>query len=134
MQDRNELNQTALNLPEPGDYWHERFCPFFLVVAADPAQDQYTVLSCISEPNARIDNPDNSWEFDYSRHQTVDQAWIRERVAYSSIPGFVADVVRGCDNIVREWKQFHAQRLMKELKALGPEAFESYYKQSDDIV
>ena len=120
---QEELNKTAMGLPEPGDYWHERFCPYFLVVASNPMQNRYTILSCISEPNARISGNDG-WSFDYSKHQVVDHEWIEQHVTYSSIPGFVADVVRGSDklnSVVKEWKRFHAQRLLKELKELGPE-------------
>lgn len=116
------LNKTAMELPEPGDYWHEMFCPYFLVVTSNPMKNQYTILSCISEPNARIHGKE-SWSFDYSKHQVVDHEWIEKHVTYGSIPGFVADVRRSDKyvSIVKEWKQFHAQRLLNELKGLGPE-------------
>ena len=121
---QQELNKTAMDLPSPGDYWQEMFCPYFLVVASTPAKNQYTILSCISEPNARTQNNDGkTWSFDYSKHQVVDRAWIEKHVTYGSIPGFVANVIRNdkFKSIVKEWKQFHAQRLLKELKELGPE-------------
>lgn len=119
---QQELNKTAMGLPEPGDYWHEMFCPYFLVLASNPIKNQYTILSCISEPKARVNSKDG-WSFDYSKHQVVDHAWIEKHVTYGSIPGFVADVRRSdkFKSIVREWKQFHAERLLKELKELGPE-------------
>ena len=28
----NQNNQQALDNPRPGDYWHERFSPYFVVV------------------------------------------------------------------------------------------------------
>ena len=116
------LNETAMGLPESGDYWHERFCPYFLVVTSTPMKNQYTILSCISEPNAKISDKDG-WSFDYSNHQVVDHEWIVKKVTYSNTSGFVADVYRSdkFKNIVNEWKQFHAQRLLNELKDLGPE-------------
>ena len=119
---QQELNKTAMGLPEPGDYWHERFCPYFLVVASNPMQNRYTILSCISAPNAKVDGTDG-WTFNYSKHQVVDHEWIENHVTYGSIPGFVADVVRSdkMKSVVREWKQFQAQRLLNELKELGPE-------------
>jgi hypothetical protein len=119
---QQELNKTALGLPEPGDYWHEMFCPYFLVVASNPAKNQYTILSCISEPNAKV-NCKDGWSFDFSKHQIVNHEWIEKQVTYGSIPGYVADVRRSdkFKSIVREWKQFHAERLLKELKELGPE-------------
>jgi hypothetical protein len=130
---QQSLNKQALALPQPGDYWQEMFCPYFLVVAVNPKQDQYTVLSCMGGPksysrkeeiNARIDNKDNTWSFDYSKHMVVDRAWIEKAVKYGSIDGFVADVMRSGEKstlIVKEWKRFHTQRLLKELKELGPE-------------
>jgi hypothetical protein len=54
----------------------------------------------------------------------VDRAWVEKAVRYGSIDGFVADVARDREkmmSIVKEWKQYHAQRLLKELKGLGPE-------------
>lgn len=133
---QQSMNKQASVLPQPGDYWHERFCPYFLVVAVNPKQDQYTVLSCFGGPNsfsrkdeinAKVDNKDHTWSFDYSKHMVVDRAWIEKAVKYGSIDGFVADVARDREkmmSIVKEWKQFHAQRLLKELKGLGPEVAE----------
>ena len=129
---QQSMNKQASALPQPGDYWHERCCPYFLVVAVDPKHDQYTVLSCLGGPNsfnrkdelnARISVDSGHWAFDYSKHMVVNRAWIERTVKYDSIDGFVADVVRNERKleIVKEWKQFHAQRLLKELKALGPE-------------
>jgi len=126
-----ELNQSALDEPQVGDFWLERmFCPYFIIVKADNTKGIYTVLSCLGgahtvnrkhEPDARIDNKDNTWCFDYSKHMIVDREWIKKAVTYSSIAGFVADVTRSDRNmaVVKEWRQFHAQRLLKELKELG---------------
>ena len=30
-----ELNETALENPQPGDYWQEMFCPYFVVTAVN---------------------------------------------------------------------------------------------------
>jgi len=123
-----ELNQEALDNPQVGDYWHERFSPYFLVVAVKG--EKITVLSCVGGPNsfnrkhelnARINNLlADSWSFDYSKHMVVDKEWIKKMVTYSSIPGFVADVVRGTKmiDIVEEWRQFHRERLQQELAEL----------------
>jgi len=128
---QQELNTKALENPQVGDYWHEMFCPYFLIVKVDGKK--YTVLSCLGGPlsfnrrnelNARLNDDTGYWSFDYSKSMVVDRRWIENAVCYTSIDGFVADVVRGSEKnntIVREWKQFHAQRLLKELKELGPE-------------
>jgi len=129
---RDELNQAALKGPRPGDYWHEMFCPYFLVVQVNGSQ--YTVLSCLGGPhsynrkhekNARVDVDNHSWEFDYSQFMVVDRHWIEKAVTYGTIPGFVADVVRGSeklDTIVQGWIQYRAKTLLEEFNALGPEA------------
>jgi len=133
---QKKLNQEALDNPKPGDYWNEMFCPYFVVVSVNPKKDQYTVLSCLGGPdsynrkdeiNARISVDSGHWGFDYSKHMVVDHAWIERTVRYDSIDGFVANVRRGSEKmmgIVKDWKQFHAQRLLGELKGLGPEVVE----------
>jgi hypothetical protein len=105
-------NQLALDNPQVGDYWNERFCPYFLVVAV--RDDKH-------EPNARIMNTDDmTWSFDYSKHMVVNREWMAKAVKYSSIDGFCADVVReGMSGVVEEWKQFHRERLTKELEEMG---------------
>ena len=128
-------NEEALEDPQPGDFWMEMFCPYFLIVNVDG--DQITVLSCIGGPssynrkeelNARIDTNDG-WRFDYSKHMVVDRAWIKRTVTYDRIPGFVADVYRCAENInsrgwrcVQEWKKHRADVLMAELQKLGIDA------------
>jgi hypothetical protein len=132
-----KLNETALANPQPGDYWQEMFCPYFVVTAV--AGDDITVLSCFGGPNsfsrknetnAKVDNKDGTWSFDYSKHMVVDREWMRRAVRYESIDGFVADVIRNdkFKTVVKEWKQFNAQRLLTELKALGPEVAELILK------
>lgn len=128
--DRNTANEDAVANPQPGDYWHEMFCPYFLVVKVDG--DEITVLSCLGGPssfnrkdeiNAKVDNQDGTWSFDYSKSMIVDRAWIRRTVKYGTIDGFVADVVRGGnkEEAVKEWIRYRAEQLMSELKKLGPE-------------
>ncbi len=127
--DRWEHNQEALDNPQPGDYWHEMFCPYFIVVKVDG--EKITVLSCLGGPNsfsrkgelnARVDNIDGTWSFDYSRHMVVDKAWIAKAVKYGSIEGFVADVVRDekRQKIVEEWVEYQYHALMKQILELGP--------------
>lgn len=130
--ERNELNQAAMVDPQPGDYWHEMFCPYFLVVQVKGSE--ITVLSCLGGPdsftrkhekNARREVDIHSWEFDYSQFMVVDLQWIEKAVTYGTIPGFVADVVRGSeklDKIVEGWVEYRAKTLLEEFNALGPSA------------
>jgi hypothetical protein len=124
--EQQNLNTNAFEDPQPGDYWHERFCPYFIIVNRSPVGRpmKYTVLGCYGKDSAKVENKDGTWSFDYSKSIEVDWTWISEQVRYKNIDGFVADVVRNSEKsnaVVKEWKQFHAQRLLKELKELGPE-------------
>lgn len=125
-QDQTQANQAALDNPQPGDYWHEMFCPYFIVV--NVKDNKYTILSCLGgpnsytrkdEPNARINNNDGTWSFDYSKSMIVDRAWIEKTVKYEHIDGFVADVVNSnkTQTVVKEWRAFQADVLRKEWEA-----------------
>lgn len=118
--DQELANQQALTDPKPGDYWQERFSPYFLVV--DVRDDKITVLSCLGgpdsysrkqEPNAMVNDRDG-WHFDYSKSMVVDRKWISNAVKYDTIDGFAADVINSektC-GFVDEWRDY----LQKEIK------------------
>lgn len=124
---RNINNQQALDNPQVGDYWNEMFCPYFVVVEV-LNNDRFRVLSCMGgpnsynrkdEPNARKDNDDDTWSFDYSKDMIVDRKWMQKAVKYGSIDGFVADVwnTEKTQKIATEWRNYHANKLRKEWEA-----------------
>lgn len=123
------LNQQAINNPQLGDYWHERFSPYFLVVKNNG--NEIIVLSCLGGPdstnkkrkhesNAMIQVDNNSWTFDLSKSMTVNQAWLKEAVSYKNIEGFVADVVQNAKTkgIAEEWRIHECTRLRKQWEEL----------------
>ena len=123
----NLNNQQALDNPRPGDYWHERFSPYFVVVNREG--DQFRVLSCMGGPhhylrkdelNARIEIDRDHWGFDYSKSMLVDREWIRRAVTYGSIDGFVADVVRSEKTalIVTEWRDWYQRDMRKKIEQM----------------
>ena len=125
MSDRD--NQQALDNPTPGDYWHERFSPYFVIVNREG--DQFRVLSCMGGPhhylrkdelNARIEIDRDHWAFDYSKSMLVDREWIRRAVTYGSIDGFVADVVRTEKTalIVTEWRDWYQRDMRRKIDEL----------------
>lgn len=123
-QAQQTLNEAAMLDPQPGDYWHEMFCPYFMVVQV--LGDRITVLNCLESHGPSAVKPVDAghWTFDVNTYMTVDREWIAKRVQYGSIPGFVADVVRGRENhlaFVNDWIQERGKQLVKELQALGPE-------------
>ena len=120
-------NQQALDNPRPGDYWHERFSPYFVIVNQEG--DKFRVLSCMGGPhhylrkhelNARIEIDRDHWGFDYSKSMLVDREWIRRAVTYGSIDGFVADVVRTekTQLIVTEWRDWYQRDMRKKIEQM----------------
>jgi len=120
-------NQKALAFPQIGDYWHEMFCPYFVIVNKEG--DQFRVLSCLGGPksftrkhelNARIEVDSGHWGFDYSKSMLVDHNWIRRTVTYGSVNGFVADVVNTekTARIAQEWRKHTAQEIRREIENL----------------
>jgi hypothetical protein len=131
--DQQELNEQALTDPHPGDYWHEMFCPYFLVVAVNGRK--ITVLSALGGPNsfdrkeeicALVDNGDGTWSWDVTKSIVVDHEWMKDTVMYKTISGFVADVVRNDRHraVAKEWIAYRVREMKKELDSLGPMAIE----------
>lgn len=117
-------NLEALNNPKPGDYWHERFTPYFMVVHCDG--DKITVLNALPDKgiNAKVSSIDG-WTFDVKKSMVVNRQWMADLVKYRSMDGFCADVRRGSERlseIVSEWTRVRAKQLVEELRSLGPEA------------
>jgi hypothetical protein len=117
-------NQESLKNPRIGDYWHEMFCPYFLVV--DVKGDDITVLSCLGgiytrkhELNAKIDTKDG-WTFDLSKSMVVNREWITKAVKYESIEGFVADVSNSekTVKIAMEWRDYKQKQIRNKITEL----------------
>lgn len=128
-EEQETANRQAVDNPQPGDYWHERFSPYFLVVYVN--KDEITVLSCLGgpdsrnekrkhEPNAMVHVDNNSWSFDLSKSMTVNRAWLKNAVSYKNIEGFVADVVRNTKTIgvAEEWRVYECTRLRQQWESL----------------
>ena len=128
--DQDLKNHKALLNPQPGDYWHEMFCPYFIVVKVKG--DDITVLSCMGGPtsfnrkhelNARISVDNAHWSFDYSKSMVVDRDWVEKAVRYGNIDGFVADVIQSekTDLIVQEWRNYVQKEMRAKISAMEAE-------------
>lgn len=92
-----EKNQAAFDNPQPGDHWHERFVPYFLVL--DCLEDG-TFIIC--DQCKEVDKNLLAWELE--KAEQVDKSYFN-RVKYDSIEGFVADVSTvKHTGAVAEWK------------------------------
>ena len=86
-------NTERADSPRPGDYWHEMFCPYFIVMALD---DDGRIIIC--DDKRTVD--DGHWTFDLHRCKRITMQELRRRVTYSSKPtAFVAD----CSAEPHEW-------------------------------
>lgn len=130
MSETDQKNLEAVLNPKPGDYWHEMFVPYFIVV--NVKDDKYTVLSCMGgpdsykrqhEPNAKILVDDDKWCFDYSKSMIVDGKWIEQAVKYQGVEGFAADVVNSVktQSIVNEWRDFYQKKIRNKIESLESE-------------
>lgn len=52
---RNELNLTRLRNPQAGDYWHEMFCPIFIVMGVDEEKDAVYVIDGRGKSGQEVD-------------------------------------------------------------------------------
>ena len=120
-------NEKALANPQPGDYWNEMFCPYFVVV--DVKGSKVTVLSCLGgeksftrkhELNARLEVDSGHFGFDYSKSMVVDREWMEKAVRYDTIDGFVADVSRSekTERIAQEWRNWVQKDLRRQIREL----------------
>lgn len=120
-----KINEEALAEPRVGDYWHEMFCPYFCIV--NIKDDKYFILNFMdrdSEYCAKIENHDGTWSIDYSKTMVVNHAWIKSKVTYQTIPGFVADVVRNegrGNTITSDWRDFTQKKMRQQIEDLTNE-------------
>jgi hypothetical protein len=121
-------NQAALDTPQVGDYWHEMFSPYFIIVAIEG--EQFTVLSAMGggrtsdrkyELNAKF-SEEGGFCFDISKAMIVDKKWIAEAVLYNrSVSSFIADVVRRTekDSYCSDYEEFKSNyTIPKHVNAL----------------
>lgn len=83
--DRELFNQSHVEFPQVGDYWHERFCPYFIIL--EVLEDH--VIICDKKKDIDRDH----WDFDLSVCKLITKQELERSVKYSTMDKFVADVV-----------------------------------------
>lgn len=82
------VNEEHCADPQPGDYWHEMFCPYLVVLL----RIGKNVIVC----QTRKDFPDGGWTWDMDKPEIITLERLREIVTYGRLPTrFVADVAPG---------------------------------------
>lgn len=86
MRINEQINKEALDNPQPGDYWSEMFCPYFLILKV--IGEKIVII------DKRKDVDKTHWTWDLKEWKIVDKKHIKQKVTYSTIDGFCADVSR----------------------------------------
>lgn len=82
----NEVNEQHASDPQLGDYWHEMFCPAYVVVGRLGAQ----VVVCKTPKST----DENHWTWDLDKLEMIPVDAFKKRLSYETIPGhYWADVV-----------------------------------------
>lgn len=101
------ITQDGYENPVAGDYWHEMFCPYFVVLRSTADDD--SVIICDEKKDV-----DGGWYFDLTKAKEVDWPEYREIVRFrSGYDGFVAD----CESVrhykvVTDWKDNYDSNYM----------------------
>jgi hypothetical protein len=106
---QDRLNESHVAFPQPGDYWHEMFCPYHVVLAFDGTN----VIVC----EKKVDVDKDHWTFDLSETKTYPLDQFRKKVTYGSIAGFVADVMPQSKlmPMVNEWRAAKRAEIQKQM-------------------
>jgi len=89
-------SEKRFKKPKPGDYWHEMFTPYFVVLAVKP------LIVC----DKTMERGDG-WYWDLSKAKEVSREWFEKRLTYSSpvMDGkLVAHVSTKSKTVVEDWK------------------------------
>lgn len=111
-EERQHQNLRHIENPMPGDYWHEMFAPYHVVLAAD---DTYVTIC-----DKTIDCG-NGWTFDLSETKQITHLEHRNLVTYSTMRDkFVAMVVPNSKlmPMVQEWRDKKREELLQQIKGL----------------
>lgn len=95
--DRELLNRAHVEYPQPGDYWHEMFCPYFVILEV---VDDHVVICEKTKQHS------DSWSFDLSECKVISRVELEKQVKYSTMDKFVADVVPyRLSSLVQDFKE-----------------------------
>lgn len=81
---QDALNERHASDPQPGDYWHEMFCPVLVIAARFPIG----VLVC----DTPKDVGDNKWTWNLEKCRVMTVEELRRKLEYNSRKGFWANV------------------------------------------
>ena len=110
-EERQVLNQKHIENPQPGDFWHEMFAPYHVVLAVTDSH----VIIC----DKKVSVDSHHYTFDMSETKTISHLEHRDLVTYKTMRDkFVADVVPNSKlmSMVQEWRDEKLKQLQTEME------------------
>jgi hypothetical protein len=99
---QRQLDNEHLLNPQPGDYWHDRFCPAALVI------DSGAFFVAYLSERKSVDS--DHWTWDTSHVEVKSKSDFKKWLSYEHIEGTWASVVPNW----KGWKEFAEEALQKE--------------------
>lgn len=110
-EEQQKKNQLHVDQPQVGDFWHEMFSPYHIVLAVT---DSHVIICDKTKPT------DNShYTFDLMETRTITHLEHRDLVTYSTMRNkFVADVVPNCRMMpwIQEWRDKKRKAMLQEME------------------
>lgn len=109
--ERQERNQKHVDQPMVGDYWHEMFSPYHIVLAVT---DTHVIICEKTKPTDA-----NHYTFDLTETRTITHLEHRDIVTYSTMRDrFVADVVPNSKMmpLIQTWRDERRAAMLQEMK------------------
>ena len=110
-EERQEQNKQHTDNPQVGDFWHEMFSPYHVVLAVT---DTHVIICDKTVPAGS-----NHYTFDLTETKTVTLEEHKNIVTYSTMRDkFVADVVPKSRMMpwIEEWRRKRKEAMMQEMK------------------
>lgn len=110
-EERQLLNKKHIEDPQPGDFWHEMFSPYHVVLAV---ADNHVIICEKTKPTDA-----HHYTFDLSETKTISHQEHRDLVTYKSMRDkFVADVVPNSKlmPMVKEWRDAKFKEIQSQLQ------------------
>lgn len=96
MDEQDQINYKHSRLPQPGDYWHECFSPYCVVIGV--IRDH--VVICTSIKNF----PDDTWTWDLSKLEILPLKQWQYNLSYkSNSPMLLSKTVYRCEPQKHSW-------------------------------
>lgn len=112
--EREALNKARIEDPQLGDFWHEMFQPYFVVVGIRRTVLGAKVVTVCQK--TKSEDP-NRWTWDLSKLDEISVAELRKQVTYSSMDKCVAS----CEPGAHIWAVDEAEALNSDDPKNAPE-------------